>query len=65
MEGVGGKETIEGEDRPARAVWLYVTRSVHGSDKSSERLSERPFSASGASCKRLDRTSWNVLVAGC
>jgi hypothetical protein len=49
MEGVRGKETIEGEDRPARAAWLYVMRSVHGPDKSGKRLSEHPFSASGAS----------------
>jgi hypothetical protein len=27
------KETMEGEDRPARAAWLYVMRSVHGPDK--------------------------------
>jgi hypothetical protein len=40
---------MEGEDRPARAVWLYVTRSVHGPDKSSERLSEHPFPALEAS----------------
>jgi hypothetical protein len=28
-----GKKTMEGEDRPARAAWLYVTRLVHGPDK--------------------------------
>ena len=32
-EGVGGMETMEGQETPARAAWLYVTRSVHGPDK--------------------------------
>jgi hypothetical protein len=32
-EGVGGKETMKGEDRPARAAWLYEVRSRTGQIK--------------------------------
>jgi hypothetical protein len=59
-EGVGGKETMKGEDRPVRAACLYATESMHGPYKSGEMLSERPIPASGASVSRCSDTEKQI-----